>query len=330
MPDLSVKSIQKDARLFLAAGPTNYIKLTLVYVAVLLGAQLLSGLVTFVTGLLMKNAGGLSGLGARTVLNSVDAVVALAVNLLTPFWTIGFAHCAIGLARQDPMEPQHLTEGFYRFFVILRLALAQGIVYMVVISLATNLSSILFMMLPASEKALAVAEPYITDPAAVAAMTQTEALTFLSAMWPLLVITALIGALFLIPLFYSYRMCIYRVMDNERPGALLTTMQSRRMMKGNRLSLFKLDLSFWWYYGLMLLIYAAAYLPIFLLPDLDHNTLTLCCIAIQCVGLFFLQWKCLPYVETGYAVFYDRLLQYHKSISPHAPQPDSEQWTMDN
>ena len=74
MPDLSVKSIQKDARLFLAAGPTNYIKLTLVFLAVMLGAQLLSGLVTFVTGLMMQNAGGLSGLGTRTVLNSVDAV----------------------------------------------------------------------------------------------------------------------------------------------------------------------------------------------------------------------------------------------------------------
>ena len=167
MLDLSVSSIKKDARLFLAAGPTNYLKLTLVYLAVLLGAQLLSGLVTFVTGLMMENAGGLSGLGTRTVLNSVDGVVALAVTVLTPLWSIGFVHCSIGLARQDAMEPQHLTEGFYRFFVLLRLALAQGIVYMVVISLATNLASILFMLLPMSEKALMVAEPYIADPAAV-------------------------------------------------------------------------------------------------------------------------------------------------------------------
>lgn len=319
MPDLSVKSIQKDARLFLAAGPTNYIKLTLVFLAVMLGAQLLSGLVTFVTGLMMQNAGGLSGLGTRTVLNSVDAVAALAVNLLAPLWAIGYTHCAIGLARQDAMEPQHLTEGFYRFFVILRLALAQAVVYVVVFSLVTNLSSILFMMLPISENALAVAEPYITDPEAVATMTQADAAAFLRAMWPLMAITAVVAALLLIPLFYSFRMCNFRIMDNERPGALLTTMQSRRMMKGNRIALFKLDLSFWWYYGLILLIYAAATLPSFLLPDLDKNTLTLCCIAIECLAIFFLEYKCMPFVQTSYAVFYDRLLQYHKSISPKPP-----------
>ena len=108
-------------------------------------------------------------------------------------------------------------------------------------------------------------------------------------------------------------------MDNERPGALLTTMQSRRMMKGNRLALFKLDLSFWWYYGLLFLIYAASVLPTFLLPQLDTNVLALYSVAIQCIALFFLEYKCMPFVQTSYAVFYDRLLQYHKAISPKPP-----------
>ena len=190
---------------------------------------------------------------------------------------------------------------------------------MIVISLATNLASMLFMLLPMSERAFLVAEPYIADPSAVAAMSQSEAAAFLGAMWPLLAITVLMALLFLVPLFYGYRMCNYRVMDNERPGALLTTMQSRRMMKGNRMALFKLDLSFWWYYSLIILICVVAELPRFLLPQLDTNVLALCSVAIQCVGLFFLSYKCLPFVQTSYAVFYDRLLEYHKSISPKPP-----------
>ena len=93
-------------------------------------------------------------------------------------------------------------------------------------------------------------------------------------------------------------------------------------MKRNRWKLFKLDLSFWWYYGLQLLIYAVSILPIFLLPHWDQNILILCGVVIQCIGLFFLEYKCLPFVQTSYAVFYDRLLQYHKSISKkNPPQP---------
>jgi len=293
MPDLRVNSIKQDARLFLAAGPTNYLKLTLVFLAFLLGAQLLSGVASFATGLMIENAGGLSGLGTRVVLSSVDAIIRFAVTLLIPFWAMGFTHCAIGLARQDPMEPQHLTEGFYRFFVIIRLALCQSFVYMLTLYLASSISSTLFFLLPGSGNAIAMVEPYLANPDAVASMTQADATAFLGTMWPLLAIMAVSSAALLVPLFYGYRMCNYRVMDNERPGALLTIAQSRRMMKGTRWQLFKLDLSFWWYYGLQALISSITFVPRLPIPGMDANVLTLCCVAVQCAALFFLQYKCI-------------------------------------
>lgn len=309
MPDLSPKSIKKDARLFLAAGPTNYIKLILIYLAFFLGAKTFSSLIAFAAELMMANTGGLSGTGTRVVLESTSVIVALGVTILTFFWTMGLTHCSIGLARQDRMEPDHLKEGFYRFGVILRLLLAQGLVYMLAAYFVNNLASVLLLLLPGGELLINYLQNANPDTWYV---------------WPSILITVVLSAVVFIPLFYGYRMSFYRVMDDGFPGALLAIAQSRRMMKGTRLKLFLLDLSFWWYYGLQLLIVALSVLPVFLLRNLDQNVLSLCSVVIQCIGLFILDYKCRAFVETSYAVFYDRLYQYHKEKADKAREAARE------
>ena len=62
-----------------------------------------------------------------------------------------------------------------------------------------------------------------------------------------------------IPLFYNYRMVNYVIIDKPALGAMAALRESKQMMRGNRIALFKLDLSFWWYYLAMLLATTVAY-----------------------------------------------------------------------
>jgi uncharacterized membrane protein len=85
-----------------------------------------------------------------------------------------------------------------------------------------------------------VVDVAVLEEAVIAAMDQI--------MLPLL---AIFGILFLAigaPMFYRYRMGQYLLMDDPQMGALSALRTSRRITRGNRVALFRLDLSFWWFY----------------------------------------------------------------------------------
>jgi uncharacterized membrane protein len=67
------------------------------------------------------------------------------------------------------------------------------------------------------------------------------------------------------PMFYSFRMVNYVIIDKPGMGALMAMRESKKMMRGHRLQLLKLDVSLWQYYlasGLaMVICYGDALLP---------------------------------------------------------------------
>lgn len=319
MPVLTAKAIKNDARLVLAVSHSDHRRIVWIYSLIALGAPLLSALVYFVTDLMIASTGGLSGLGTRTVLLSIQTITELLINLLLPLWTLGLSFCAIRLSRQDPVAPKALTAGFSRWGVALRLALAQGVVYLAVIYLTAQIASLLFSFSPMSAKAVAAMEPLLAD----GTLTQAQALSLLKLAYPMLIIWGVLLLVSMIPLVYSFRMCAYRILDEDRPGALISTLQSRRMMKGNRLKLFKLDLSFWWFYVLVILAAILTYVPFSLLPISD-SVAFLCSTALHSAVVLLLYKKYILYMETCYALFYDRLLQYHRA-KEQAPTPPWQQ-----
>jgi uncharacterized membrane protein len=59
------------------------------------------------------------------------------------------------------------------------------------------------------------------------------------------------GVLMLIlggPIFYSFRMVNYVIIDKPAMGAFMALRESKKMMRGHRRQLLKLDVSLWWYY----------------------------------------------------------------------------------
>lgn len=332
MPDLSPKQLKNDARLALTTGTSNYKRIISIYAAIMLGISFFASLSYFVVDLLILNtAGGLAGLGATGTLKGITSFVDLIVSIATPFLTMSLMHCAIGFARQDHMEANSLKEGFYRWGVFLRLTLLQCVVYIGVIYLAAMLTSVIFMMLPLDTMATtnidaAQLQAQLTDLPAETSATPAAIFGTIYVLWELFgsLIYYLLLILFmflvlmlvlLVPLYYSYRMSFYRIMDNNHPGARQAIAQSRVMMKGRRFKLFRLDLSFWWYYllqGLASAVVTTAGNFLYgLFPGVE-----LLCSGVLCAAMFFIYRKYLAYVETTYAVFYDKVLQLYLPQQP--------------
>ena len=78
-------------------------------------------------------------------------------------------------------------------------------------------------------------------------------------MLPILGIFLVVFLAFVLPIIYRYRMADFVLLDHPEAGALYALRESRQMMRGSRFGLFRLDLSFWWYYVLLFLANALAY-----------------------------------------------------------------------
>ncbi len=323
MPDLSPKTLKNEARLSLASGNGNHKQIAMLYAAIVLGVSFFSALTYFITDLLILNtAGGLAGLGTTGALKSIASLIETVASVAATFLAMSLTHCAIGFARQDPMETKSLKEGFYRWGVFLRLVLLQGLMYFLFFYLATMLATTLYMLLPGVDATMMQVEPVIMEFQATGVITEAQALGFLPLLWPLVLILLAVSLVFMVPLFYSYRMSFYRIMDNNPPGARRAIAQSRVMMKGRRFKLFRLDLSFWWYYLLQGLANAVLTTATVFLYDLFPGAQLLCS-ALLCGVMFLIYRKYLAYVETTFAIFYDKVLQLYL---PQYPTGEPMQW----
>jgi hypothetical protein len=88
----------------------------------------------------------------------------------------------------------------------------------------------------------------------------------MDAMLPMMVLFVLLCAVLSIPVSYRLRMYCFCLIDAPRGGALRAISTSRRIMRRNCFRLFRLDLSFWWYHGLLAIAGTVQMLPLLGLP----------------------------------------------------------------
>ena len=98
----------------------------------------------------------------------------------------------------------------------------------------------------------------------------------------------------------------------DKPGmrARAILRESRKMMKGNKLRLFRLDLGLWWWYLLFalssVLCYGDSLLPMVGIPlPMSEDAAYFLFYGLFLVAQFFLVWKLRSRVEVSYALFYD-------------------------
>ena len=310
----------------LAQAPRNPKRIILIHTAVSLGIMLLVAVLDYVLSGQIENTGGLSGLGTRSVLTTVQSILQMVQMAVLPFWEIGYLYAAMKMAVKEPAEPGTLLEGFRHFGPLFRVMLLKGLIFLVLGFVCTYVATQIFVMTPLSTPMLEAMAPVLNDPTLMESAAGEEALMQVvdqaldDAMLPLLIITGILLCLVYIPISYRLRLVNYSVLENPREGALVAFRRSFRLMRGNCLEMFLLDLSFWWYYLLQILINLVCYGDLILslagvsLPWSGELSFFLFYI-LALAGQFVLYFLARNKVEVTYVTAYHVL-------SPYRPQQE--------
>ena len=235
-------------------------KLILIHTGCILVLSLILTLIDYLLEQQIGTTGGLSGMGTRSMLSTIQSVLRLAQSIALPFWQIGYTFVALKLAKREQLHPMMLTEGFRRFGPVLRLLLIQGMLYFAVALVCSYAASILLLLTPWGSPLLAEMTELMNSSSMLedtAAIQEAILAAMDSATVPLMIIFSVLFLIAVAPLYYRYRMSEFVLMEDPSIGAFSAMKKSWSMTKGNCLNLLKLDLSFWWFYlldGLVTLV----------------------------------------------------------------------------
>lgn len=315
---MDTKSLVNEAKQAVSAASYCPKRLTALHAGISAAAGLLVALLTYLLSTRVGDAGGLSGIGTQAVLETAQSMLQLAVSVLSPFWSLGFVAAALRLARRQFATPSTLLDGFRRWAPALRMLLLEGVIYFAITFAAIQIGTFLYMMTPLADPLNELIQQ-LTD----AGTTDTAALTqllleldtqeLMSIFWSMIPFMAIPALAVIIPVSYRLRLAQFILMDEPRVGALFALVLSFRLMKKNCVKLFLLDLRFWWFYALEIVVQTLCYgdllLPLMgVEPGVNGVLASFLFYALALVfqvGLY--AWK-KPQVLTSYALFYDNML----------------------
>jgi uncharacterized membrane protein len=261
-------SLINEAKERLARTSTDHKKLVLIYAGAMTAVL---AVLTVAVNLLQSriaDTGGLSGIGMRSVLETAISVLEIGGNLAMPFWTFGYLFCMLGVVRGFHMKPERLLAGFRRFGPVLRLNLYRGVRYGLLAILSVYPSVLLFLVSPLGEPVnrllMPIAQPGMDTAQMLEAMDPATFQAISDAMMPAMGFYAVVFLLLAAPVFYQLRMADFFLMDDPKMGAMMAVRKSTVLMHRKRMEMFKLDLRFWWYYGLQALALLVCYAPMIL------------------------------------------------------------------
>lgn len=332
MTTLHPHTLKDAARSRLANASCDPQKLIFSHTGIILLASLVLTVVDYLLEKGIGTTGGLSGMGLRSMLETVQTVLRYGQTIALPFWQIGYIYAILRVSRGEHASFGSLSEGFRRFRPVLRLKLCVGCLYFAIGMATSYISSTIFMLTPYSTPMMEKLMPLLEDESLLqdAAALEAAMLEVMdSVLVPLLVIFLLVFLVLALPVSYRLRMADRCLLDAPEEGALHAMRQSTRLTKGNCLKLVKLDLSFWWFYGLDALVTAVAY------GDLILGAVTEKSSDVTYFGFFGLYLLCQlglycwrrNQVETTYALAYEAL-RAPREPAP-APQPGTQPWNYE-
>lgn len=233
----------------------NSKRVVLIYSGLVLGLAALVCLVNYLLELQISRSGGLSNMGTRTVLSTVQTILPLAQLVVVLCVELGYVAAMLRIARGQYTSPQTLRLGFDRFWPLLRLMLIKGLIFFGIGFISVYVATFIYMLTPLSKSARELLMPLLNQNAILETGLLLDDATYvqlMSAMAPMMGIFVLIYCIIAAPVVYQYRMSDYVLIDRPGQGAMTALRESRKMMRGNRFQLFRLDLSLWWYYAAML------------------------------------------------------------------------------
>ena len=309
------RELKQQARERLEACPQEK-KIGLLYGGSLFVISVVYLLADLLISRLTPQTGGLSTIGTRSFMSALSGILPVVTYLLSMCLSFGYMGGMVRISRGQYASPNALRTGFERFWPLLRLTFFKGLITLGFSMGAFSLATILFTLSPFSDRLIQALEPVVSGGSLLSegTMELTEGVieAVNASLLPLMAIFLVITAVFVVPLLYRLRMTDYVLYDHPEAGALYAIRESKKMMRFHRLSVFKLDLSFWWFYLALALSYALNYAPMFLsvsgisLP-VEGEALSVLCFLLSCAAEFVVIFFLRSRMEVTCALAYNRL-----------------------
>lgn len=240
MEQLDSRRLKNSASESIAKAGFDPRKLVLFHTAVALALSLAVLAIDLVLEQQIGNTGGLSGVGMRSVLETVQTVLLQAQIIALPFWQIGWLYASLKIARGATAEKKDLLEGFRQFFPQLRLLLLKGLIFAGLALAGVYAGAFLATMLPSAGNIADLMNPSLTD--------EQWMNLFMQMMLPVMIIGGVAALALCVPFFYRFRLAEYFMLEMPRLGARVALRASRNLMRGRMWQMMRLDLSFWWFW----------------------------------------------------------------------------------
>ena len=308
MPTLHPGILQSQAKTRLQDSGVS--RLVLIHTGLLLSLSILASGINLFLNDQINTTGGLSGLGARSMLQSLQTFLQLGTSLFTPFWHAGFTMAMLNLASGIAPKDKDLLHGFRRWGAVLSQQLNISMLYIAAAIFSAYVAATIFALTPFAAPLAELITPMMSGEVLDLSTVSPEVLA--QAYVPLLIIYAFFALPLILFLNLSFRLSSYLVLDHKMSG-FASLLISMRAMRGQRFKMLKLDLSFWWYYLIEFLLSIVCYLDVILpmlgisLPFNETIAFFSALILYAVLELLFQLWK-KPYRDVTYALAYREIL----------------------
>ena len=237
-------------------------KIVAIYAAVVIGLSLLSSVLNYVLSLRIDQTGGLSNMGLRSMLSTLQTMLPMVQSLVVMCVELGYLAAMLRIARGQYTSVNAFRLGFDRFWVLLRYTIMQGFILMGIGFASMYFGIMVFMMTPLSDSVTELLMSLMTQTSLLDSTITIPDALYDQLMLELLPAFAICGIIFCVagvPVLYRLRMTPYVIIDKPALGAMAAMRESKKMMRRNAMNLFKLDLHLWWFYLASLLASVVCY-----------------------------------------------------------------------
>lgn len=307
---MDVRTLKRTAgrSLQMANAPRG---LTALHCLVVVIFELILVAISYVLDKGIAGTGGLSGMGTRSVLTTAQMFLQVLLLILLPFWQMGITRMYLLWNRREEATGSGLLSGFRRFGPVLGLKLLQILLLMAVFFVCAQFASTLYTFTPQGAEFMQKMEPYLAEATDYGALLESLPMEeFMADMKPILVVFTALALPVGFFVFFMIRMAGFVIMDDEPTRPIRAALRSVKLLRKNMGALLRLDLSFWWYYLLQVLLVALGYADILLLEmglKMDASLLFFLAFGVQVVAKLLVAGTVQAKVGTTYAAAYEEL-----------------------
>ena len=234
-------------------------RMILIHTGIVMLVSLILTALNYLLDQQISTTGGLSGMGTRSILTTIQTLFLLAQIILVPFWESGYTYYALRVAKGESKGFSDLPEGFRRFTPILRLKILMLLMMGILIFVCSYASSFIFVLTPWAAPMMEKIELMSYTAMSEEAILETATLMIQDAMLPILLIFGLCLLVGSFLLFFRFRFAEMWLLDHPNGRAREALRNSKDCMRYRWMAMLRIDFRFWWFYLLEILVTALGY-----------------------------------------------------------------------